>query len=143
MTPDVVDLSVTDDTLYVEPSDGRTISVPLAWYPRLVHATQDERNSWELIGNGHGIRWPDLDEDLSAEGFIAGRQSGESQRSFKRWLEARLAGRSVMLYDLGREESTDDGGRSWWGTSPRRTGPPPTPLDSGPGSGSGAGSSLE
>ena len=66
MRPDADDVTVTDDTLYVELSDGRTISVPLAWYPRLVHATQDERNNWERIGNGQGIRWPDLDEDFSS-----------------------------------------------------------------------------
>ena len=86
-----------------ELSDGRTISVPLAWYPRLVHATQEERNNWELIGQGQGVHWPDLDEDLSVEGLIAGRPSGESQRSFKRWLEAKLAGRSVLLSDLTGE----------------------------------------
>ena len=63
--PEAEDVSVTDDTLQVELSDGRTMSVPLAWYPRLVHATQEERNNWELIGGGQGIRWPDLDEDLS------------------------------------------------------------------------------
>ena len=88
--------SVTEDSLRVELSDGRTLCVPLAWYPRLVHATQDERNNWELIGEGQGIRWPDLDEDLSVKGLIAGRPSRESQRSFKRWLEAKLAGRSVL-----------------------------------------------
>ena len=98
--PEAEEVSVTADTLRVELSDGRTISVPLAWYPRLVHATQDERNNWELIGGGQGIRWPDLDEDLSVEGLIAGRPSGESQRSFKRWLEAKQAGRSVLLSDL-------------------------------------------
>ena len=87
--PEAEEVSVTADTLQVELSDGRTISVPLAWYPRLVHATPDERNNWELIGNGQGIRWPDLDEDISVEGLIAGRPSGESQRSFKRWLETR------------------------------------------------------
>ena len=76
MKPHADYVTVSDDTLRVELSDGRTISVPLAWYPRLVHATQDERNNWELIGNGQGIRWPDLDEDLSVEGFIAGRRSG-------------------------------------------------------------------
>ena len=69
----------------------------------------DERNNWELIGNGQGIRWPDLDEDLSVEGFIAGRRSGESQRSLKRWLEARLAGWSVLLYDLAHGEPMSDG----------------------------------
>lgn len=91
---------VTEDTLRVELSDGRTISVPLAWYPRLVHATQEERDAWESIGEGQGIRWEALDEDLSVEGLIAGRPSGESQRSLKKWLEARRAGRSVALPDL-------------------------------------------
>ena len=105
--PEAEDVTVTVDTLKAELSDGRTISVPLAWYPRLVHATQDERDNWELVGDGQGIRWPDLDEDLSVEGLIAGRPSGESQRSFKRWLEAKKAGRSVLLYDLMRGERAD------------------------------------
>ena len=90
--PEAEEVSITEDTLQVELSDGRTLCVPLAWYPRLVHATQEERNNWELIGEGQGIRWPDLDEDLSVEGLIAGRPSRESQRSFKRWLEAKRAG---------------------------------------------------
>ena len=97
--PEAEEVSVTEDTLQVELSDGRTISVPLAWYPRLMHASQAERSNWELIGDGQGIRWPDLDEDISVEGLIAGRPSGESQRSFKRWLEARQSGRSVALCD--------------------------------------------
>ena len=100
MFPKTEDVLVTEDTLKAELSDGRTISVPLAWYPRLVHATQEERNNWELIGTGQGIRWPDLDEDLSVEGLIAGRPSGEGQKSFKRWLDAKQAGRSVLLSDL-------------------------------------------
>ena len=100
-------VAVTEDTLTAELSDGRTISVPLAWYPRLVYASQKERDNWELIGGGQGVRWPDLDEDLSLEGLIAGRPSGESQRSFKRWLEAKRAGRSVMLNDL---RAADKGG---------------------------------
>ena len=90
---------VTEDTLRAELSDGRTISVPLAWYPRLVHATRAERDNWELIGDGHGIHWPDLDEDLSVEGLIAGRASRESQRSLERWLQARSAGRGVAYDD--------------------------------------------
>ena len=94
------DVTVTEDTLKVELSDGRTISVPLAWYPRLVHATQEERDNRELIGEGQGIRWAALDENLSVDGLIAGRTSGESQRSLKRWLEARREGRSVALPDL-------------------------------------------
>ena len=95
--PNAEDVRVTDDTLHVELSDGRTLSVPLAWYPRLVHATQEERDNWELVGAGQGIRWPDLDEDLSIEGLIAGRPSGESQRSFKRWLAVKRAGRGTAL----------------------------------------------
>ena len=109
--PEAEDVSVTDDTLQVELSDGRSISVPLAWYPRLVHATQAERDNWELIGDGQGIRWPDLDEDISVEGLIAGRPSGESQRSFKRWLEAKRAGRSVLLSDLTVAEREGDAGK--------------------------------
>ena len=87
--PEAEDVLVTEDTLRAEPSDGRTISVPLAWYPRLLHATPAERDNRELIGAGQGIRWPDLDEDLSVEGLIAGRPSRESQRSLNRWLQAR------------------------------------------------------
>lgn len=87
------DVTVTEDTLQVELSDGRTVSVPVAWYPRLVHATARERANWELTGSGVGIRWPDLDEDVSVEGLIAGRSSGESQRSLRRWLDARVSGR--------------------------------------------------
>ena len=109
--PEAEEVSVTDDTLQVELSDGRSISVPLAWYPRLVHAIQGERNNWELVGEGQGIRWPDLDEDLSVEGLIAGRPSRESQRSFKRWLEAKRAGRSVLLSDLTAVEREGDAGK--------------------------------
>ncbi len=82
-------VSVTDDALQVDLSDGRTISAPLAWYPRLLHGTPSERNNWRLIGEGEGIHWLDLDEDISVESLILGKPSGESQRSFKRWLEQR------------------------------------------------------
>ncbi|HYY97265.1 MAG TPA: DUF2442 domain-containing protein [Pyrinomonadaceae bacterium] len=84
-------VSVTDDTLSVDLSDGRTISVPLAWFPRLLHGTQRERDNWRFVAGGEGIHWPDLDEDVSVEGLLAGRRSGESQSSFKRWLEKRPA----------------------------------------------------
>ena len=84
-----VTLVVTDDTLSVELSDGRTISAPLSWYPRLCHATLDERMNWRLIGNGRGIHWPLLDEDISVENLIFGKPSAESQVSLKRWLEER------------------------------------------------------
>ena len=72
-------VSVTDDELEVDLADGRTVVVPLAWYPRLVHGTRQERNRWRLIGRGVGIHWPDLDEDISVEGLLAGRPSSESQ----------------------------------------------------------------
>lgn len=82
-------VTVTDDTLTVDLSDGRTMSVPIAWYPRLSHGTREERTEWRLIGRGEGIHWPALDEDISVAGLIAGRPSGESQQSFAKWLESR------------------------------------------------------
>jgi hypothetical protein len=82
-------VTVTDDSLTVDLVDGRTLSVPLAWYPRLVHGTPQERDNWRLIGDGEGIHWLDLDEDLSVEGLLLGRPSSESQRSFQRWLDER------------------------------------------------------
>jgi hypothetical protein len=82
-------ISVTDDSLIAELTDGRSLSVPLAWYPRLQHGTPDERNNWRLIGNGEGIHWPDLDEDISISGLVAGRPSGESSISLERWLKSR------------------------------------------------------
>jgi hypothetical protein len=87
--PAVLDVAITSDTLTVELEDGRTLSVPLAWYPRLVHASPEERNNWRVIGRGLGIHWEDLDEDISIEGLIAGHPSGESQVSFGRWLASR------------------------------------------------------
>ncbi len=87
--PDAVDVSVTEDTLRVELSDGRAILVPLEWYPRLVHGTAEEKNNWRLIGRGHGIHWDALDEDISVEGLLAGKSSGESQESFRKWLVGR------------------------------------------------------
>lgn len=78
-----------DDTLFVDLSDGRSISAPLAWYPRLWHGTESERANWRLIGRGEGIHWPELDEDISLEGLILGRPSNESQRSLQAWLDSR------------------------------------------------------
>lgn len=80
---------ITADTLHVDLNDGRTISVPLGWYPRLQHGTTEERDQWRLIGIGRGIHWEALDEDISVEGLLAGRPSGESQASLKEWLAAR------------------------------------------------------
>jgi hypothetical protein len=93
-------IAVTEDTLTAELSDGRTISVPLAWYPRLVYATPQERSNWDLIGGGQGIHWPNLDEDISIEGLLAGQKSGESHRSFQQWLEAKKARRGLTLNEL-------------------------------------------
>ena len=90
-TPSAENVQVSKDTLRVELSDGRTLSVPLAWFPRLCHASAKERSNWRLIGRGQGIHWEDLDEDVSVEGLLAGRPSGESQASFKNWLKARSA----------------------------------------------------
>ncbi len=87
--PAATDVRVTEDTLSVELSDGRTLSVPLEWYPRLVHGTPQERERWRLIGGGRGIHWEDLDEDISVEGLLAGQPSGESQHSFREWLAER------------------------------------------------------
>lgn len=84
-----LEVSITDDTLAVDLSDGRMLLVPLIWYPRLWHGTPEERGNWRLIGDGEGIHWPDLDEDISIEGLILGKRSGESQRSLQRWLEKR------------------------------------------------------
>jgi hypothetical protein len=80
-----------DEALTVDLSDGRTISVPLSWFPRLAHGTPAERTKWRLIGGGSGIHWPDLDEDISVESLVAGRRSGETQASLRQWLGARGA----------------------------------------------------
>ncbi|MEN6451718.1 MAG: DUF2442 domain-containing protein [Thermoguttaceae bacterium] len=82
-------VAVTDDDLTVELSDGRRVSVPLAWYPRLLNASDAERRNWRLLGDGYAIEWPDLDEHVGTEGLLAGRHSGESQRSLERWLASR------------------------------------------------------
>ena len=89
-----LNVDVTDDAIVVELADGRTLSVPLAWYPRLLHGTPVERNNWRPIGNGEGLHWPDLDEDIEVDGLVAGLRSGESQASLLRWLEARGKSRS-------------------------------------------------
>jgi hypothetical protein len=82
-------LQISEDTLAVTLADGRTIAVPLAWYPRLVQATAEERGTWRLIGGGRGIHWPALDEDISISNLLTGQPSTESQTSFKKWLASR------------------------------------------------------
>ena len=87
--PQAVDVLVGDDALTVELSDARSITVPLTWYPRLLEGSQEERRNWRLIGDGEGIHWENLDEDISVENLLTGRPSGESQKSFKKWLDTR------------------------------------------------------
>jgi len=82
-------VSLTESSLVVDLIDGRTITVPLTWYPRLAHGTLAERENWRLIGEGEGLHWPELDEDISVEGLLAGRRSGETQASLRRWFESR------------------------------------------------------
>jgi hypothetical protein len=89
IVPRAVSAAMSDDTLAVDLSDGRTISVPLAWYPRLLHGTPDERAEWRLIGGGVGIHWPRLDEDVSVESLIGGRPSAERSESLEKWLASR------------------------------------------------------
>ncbi len=89
--PVAIRARIDDDAVVVDLSDGRTISVPLAWFPRLTYATQPEQNNWRLIGKGYGIHWEDLDEDISVEGLLAGKPSGENQTSFKKWLASRTS----------------------------------------------------
>jgi Protein of unknown function (DUF2442) len=82
-------VKVTADTLAVDLTDGRTISVPLAWFPRLLHGSVSERNNWRLFAHGEGIHWTDLDEDISVGGLLIGQQSRESQSSLEKWLQTR------------------------------------------------------
>jgi len=80
---------IDDDALTVDLSDGRTIAVPLAWFPRLLHGSAAERANWRLIGSGEGIQWPDLDEDVRIASLLAGRRSSETGESLRRWLASR------------------------------------------------------
>ena len=91
-------VTVGSQTLLVRLLDGRAIEVPLDWYPRLVHATESEREAWRLVGGGAGVHWDELDEDIEVVGLLEGRRSAESEASFHRWMLARSAasgGRSV------------------------------------------------
>jgi hypothetical protein len=88
-------VAITEEALTVCLADGRTITVPLEWFPRLVHATMAERKNWRLIGKGEGLHWPELDEDIKIHDLLLGRRSGESQNSFKRWLQKRTTGDQI------------------------------------------------
>lgn len=89
--PYALDVYTSEEALTVDLSDGRTISVPLGWYPRLEYADPEERANWRLIGKGRGIHWTDIDEDVSVEDLLSGKPSGESQESFKKWLQNRIS----------------------------------------------------
>ena len=85
----VLKIAVTDDTLSVDLEDGRTVAVPIGWYPRLAHGTNSERSNFEISGSGYGVHWPDLDEDIGVEGLLLGKRSSESPSSFEHWLKRR------------------------------------------------------
>jgi len=87
--PVAVNVTVAKDRFTVDLADGRSLMVPLAWYPRLLHGTPAERQNWQLLGDGYAIEWPGLDEHIGVEGLVAGRRSGESEQSLKRWLASR------------------------------------------------------
>lgn len=84
-----ITVRVTGKKLIVDLDDGRSVAVPLAWYPRLMHGSATERSNWQLLGDGYAIEWPDLDEHIGIEALLAGRRSGESERSLERWRAAR------------------------------------------------------
>ena len=98
--PTMADVEISADNVTAYLSDGRAISVPLAWYPQLTHAAPEERNSWELRCNGRSIHWSELDEEISVEGMLAGHLFGESQRSFKEWLGAVKAKHGMEVFEL-------------------------------------------
>jgi len=85
----ILEIEFTKNELIVFLEDGRTVITPVSWYPRLSSGTNSERENWRLIGEGEGIRWDDLDEDISVEHLLAGIPSNESQKSLQRWLAMR------------------------------------------------------
>lgn len=103
--PRASQIVVKADELVVDLVDGRTIIVPLGWYPRLMHGTVSERSNWVLLGEGIGIHWPDLDEDISVEGLLRGGPSMESASSLKRWLDSRSRRRSKPAKRTARPTS--------------------------------------
>jgi hypothetical protein len=93
--PTAVNVAIGDDKLIVDLVDGRTIFIPLEWYPRLSYGSRKERQNWKLLGKGYAIHWPDLDEHIGIAGLVAGRRSGEAKKSFAQWLSRRRPKRSV------------------------------------------------
>jgi hypothetical protein len=92
--PSAVGVSISSNALTVDLDDGRSVSVPISWYPRLANGNKQEQNQWHLIGGGHGIHWEALDEDISIEGLITGKPSNESQLSLGKWLKSRITKKS-------------------------------------------------
>ena len=102
---------VTHEELSVDLVDGRTVTVPVQWYPRLANGTPAERRHWRLIGRGEGIHWPDLDEDIGVEDLLAGRPSGESRTSLQRWLKSKRALADTRMRPPRREPRVRGGHR--------------------------------
>ena len=87
--PVAVKVTMMAERFVVDLEDGRSLVVPLAWYPRLLHGSEAERQNWQILGDGYAIEWPDLDEHIGVEGLLAGHRSGESERSWNQWLQKR------------------------------------------------------
>ncbi len=99
-------VTVSDEALSVDLVDGRTVIVPLLWFPRLWHGSKEERNNLEIFGDGAYIHWPDLDEDLTVAGLLEGKRSGESAISLKKWLASRKGiSRKPLRKRLTRDSS--------------------------------------
>jgi predicted RNase H-like HicB family nuclease len=103
-----VKVAVTEDTLTVGLEDGRTISVPIGWYPRLAYGSPAERANFQISGAGYGIHWPDLDEDIGVEGVLVGKKSSESHTSFQRWLEQRQQSASQYHFTVIIEHQAEN-----------------------------------
>ena len=89
LVPRVISVSINDDRLTLDLEDGRILSVPILWYPRLAYGTEEERQNFQISGAGFGIHWPQLDEDIGVKGLLMGKKSTESQESFQKWLQKR------------------------------------------------------
>src|SRR5947207_15377141 len=106
---------VTASALLVDLTDGRTVTVPLVWYPRLAHGSLAQRRHWRLTGAGQGVHWPELDEDVRVDDLLAGRRSSESRESLRRWLQARAS-----RPDCAGEPHTTTPESQWDGGTARR-----------------------
>lgn len=105
--PLATDVQVTTNHLEVTLDDGRRLLIPLDWYPRLQHATPAERTNWTLLGNGHAIEWPDLDEHIGVEGLLVGNKSQENPTSLEAWLTKRLIQNDPLLKLAGIIDEAD------------------------------------